>query len=94
MKTSIACIPTENASTYLQQLCKHFGRKVSAEFTPTNGWVEFSFGRCDLSADAEQITLKSTAKADDLLKLEEVLASHLSRFAFRENPTITWQRAA
>lgn len=91
MKSSIACIPTENASRYLQQLCKHFGHKVPVDFTATSGWIEFPFGRCDLTADETQIMLKSTAQADNLSKLEEVLASHLSRFAFRENPSITWQ---
>ena len=91
MKSSIACIQTKNASRYLQQLCKHFGHKVPVEFSTTRGWVEFPFGWCDLSADEAQITLKSTAQAANLPKLEDVMASHLSRFAFRENPRITWQ---
>jgi len=30
----------------------------------------------------------------DIARLESFVGDHLARFAFRENPTLTWQRAA
>lgn len=94
MKTSTAHLPTEHASKYLQQLCKHFGHKVTVEFTPTSGRIDFPFGRCELTADPVQIIMKSTAEENNLPKLEEAIGSHLTRFAFREAPIINWQPAA
>lgn len=94
MKTSTAHLPTEHARKYLQQLCKHFGHKVPVEFTPTSGRIDFPFGRCELVADPAQIIMKSTAEESDLPKLEEVIGSHLIRFAFRETPIINWQPAS
>ncbi len=36
-----AVVPTENASKYLQQLCKHWEHNLQVEFTPENGTVIF-----------------------------------------------------
>lgn len=91
MKTTTAQIATENASKYLQQLCKHFGHKVPVEFTPTSGSVDFSFGRCEFAADPKQLTMNTTAEASNLSKLEKIVSSHLERFAFREEISIDWQ---
>lgn len=91
MRTTTAEISTEHASKYLQQLCKHFGHKVPVEFTPTSGSVDFSFGRCEFSADPDQLTMKSTAEASNLPKLEKIISNHLMRFAFREDISINWQ---
>jgi len=94
MSETIATIPTENASRYLQQLCKHFAHKVDVDFTPDAGTVSLPFGTCHLTANAEQLVLKGTSKTSNLPRLESFLGSHLARFAFRENPTIDWQRSA
>lgn len=94
MTETVAIVTTENASRYLQQLCKHFAHKVDVEFTPETGTVTLPFGTCNLTADARQLVLKGTSKASNLPRLEAFLGSHLARFAFRENPTIDWQRTA
>ena len=94
MSQTTAIVPTKNASRYLQQLCKHFAHKVNVEFTPDTGTVSLPFGTCHLSADAEQLVLKGTSETSNLPRLESFLGDHLSRFAFRENPTIDWQRTA
>ena len=89
--TSTASIPTEKGSRYLQQLCKHFAHKTDVEFTPTSGWIKFDFGRGDLSADGGGMTMVVNAEnTEDLARLKKVLASHLERFAFREELTINW----
>lgn len=94
MPHTTATVLTAHASRYLQQLCKHFGHKVPVEFTPETGRVSLPFGACEFAATSEALTLTATSEAANLPKLEQFLGSHLSRFAFRENPTIEWQRAA
>ena len=94
MSETTAIAETENASRYLQQLCKHFAHKVEVQFTPESGTVSLPFGTCKLTADDKQLTLTGSAKPAQLSKMERFLGDHLARFAFRENPTITWQRTA
>lgn len=36
-----ALVPTDSASKYLQQLCKHWQHNLQVEFTPENGTVVF-----------------------------------------------------
>ena len=91
MQSSSVKIRTAKASGYLQQMCKHFGHKLESEFTPETGWIQFAFGRAELLAGADELTMKATAEQDeDLARLQNVLASHLERFAFREDLTIDW----
>lgn len=94
MPSSTATIETERASSYLQQLCKHFGHKVPVEFTPQAGQITLPFGTCTLSADTSSLTLTTTGEEDSIERLEQVIGDHLARFAFRENIAIAWQRAA
>ncbi|KPA21767.1 hypothetical protein shim_24740 [Shimia sp. SK013] len=91
-RSATTTIHSTKAGSYLQQLCKHFGHKVEADFTPNSGWIKFGFGRADLSAEPD--CLKMTATSDDpqaLATLKQVLASHLERFAFREDLRIDWK---
>lgn len=94
MSETTAIVETEHASRYLQQLCKHFAHKVEVQFTPEAGTVSLPFGTCELTAGERQLILTGSAKATQLAKLERFLGDHLARFAFRENPKITWQRSA
>lgn len=85
MPSSTARLTTANGSKYLQQLCKHFAHKIDVVFTPTHGEIKFSFGTAILDADADGLTM--TARVDDADKLgqtQNVIESHLVRFAFRE----------
>lgn len=91
MPASRAIVQTTRASRYLQQLCKHFGHKIPVEFTPEAGWIRFDFGRADLAATANTLTMTATAgTAEDLARLQRVLASHLERFAFRDALRVRW----
>lgn len=91
--TSVACVTTKSAFRYLGQLCKHFGHKVPASLEGDHGWIAFDFGRCHLAATDDELSLHNTATAaEELQRLEQVIASHLARFAFRETLAITWQR--
>ncbi len=86
-----AIVISERASIYLQQLCKHFAHKLAVSFTPERGTIVFDFGSCALAAKDGMLSF--TVTADDevsLSRAQHVVASHLERFAFRENPVIVW----
>lgn len=84
---------TENAERYLGTLCKHFGHKVPVSFEPGAGHIELPFGQCDLRADTDGLRLTAiAADTPELDKTIEVITNHLERFAFRENPDLTWSR--
>ena len=92
--TAVALVRTAKASSYLQQLCKHFGHKLPVSFDPREGRIEFAMGVCALEAapGAETLALRaSAASAEDLTRLEDVVARHLLRFAFREQLEIDWR---
>lgn len=89
MPKSTAVVATEHASRYLQQLCKHWSHKFTVEFSPTTGRIDLGEGRVvDLSAD--DTSLKVEVQGADLPQLEQVVADHIVRFAFREELKFDW----
>lgn len=92
--TTVAKLNTPNASRYLQQLCKHFQHKRPVEFDPSHGSIEFSVGICQLDAEGEGLTMMLTAPDEaQMAQLQDVVARHLERFAFREEISVDWQPA-
>jgi uncharacterized protein len=92
----VAKVATPEASRYLQQLCKHFGHRLPVTFDERSGRIEFPFGECRLNADEDDgpLTLSlATPSVRQLEELQDVVARHLLRFAFREPPEIAWCRA-
>ena len=96
MASSTADVITDNASRYLQQLCKHWGHRFAVTFDPPAGSVDFGSGQSvELSASDRVLTV--TVRDDTeagLNKLEQVVADHLQRFAFRETLEFNWSRRA
>jgi uncharacterized protein len=82
---SAAEIATPQASRYLAQLCKHFQHKVPVTLDGASGHIAFGMGDCRLRAEAGVLSLSLQA-ADDaqMAQLQDVVARHLLRFAFRE----------
>ncbi|MFO1070632.1 MAG: DUF2218 domain-containing protein [Geminicoccaceae bacterium] len=90
--SAVAEVATAHAARYLAQLCKHFAHKVPAEFADGRGRIAFPIGTCELTAGPERLTLSvAAADADQLARLQEVVARHLERFAFREPLAIAWR---
>jgi len=82
-------------SRYLTQLCKHFEHKLPVTHDGKRGSIAFSAGTCALEAEDGVLVLRvSTEDEAALDRLEDVVARHLLRFAFREPPAICWVRAA
>lgn len=93
--TASALVPTENASRYLQQLCKHWAHNLQVEFTPENGTVIFPKDArgADYPGDAVVtfnaveggLDLRIDASSSEQLDgLKDVVQRHLDRFAFRQ----------
>ncbi|MFT0859380.1 DUF2218 domain-containing protein [Ancylobacter sp. G4_0304] len=86
-------IPTEHASRYLQQLCKHWSHKLTVEFTPLHGRVELPAGAvATMDADSAHLAVRIEAPdAETLERMKGVVMNHLDRFAFREAPLpVAW----
>lgn len=93
---SEAHVATEMSSRYLGQLCKHFQHKLPVTFEGQHGRIEISAGVCTLdAANANSLVLRvETADEAALAGLQDVVARHLERFAFRDKPAIVWTRTA
>jgi len=90
--SSIARIATPKARNYMIQLCKHFGHKVEASYTDTTGRIAFGDRICELDSsqtDVLAITLHAESEPS-LHAIEDVVARHLVRFAFKEDLAIQW----
>jgi hypothetical protein len=93
MSVAVARVATTHASRYLQQLCKHWSHKYPVEFTPHDGRIEMSAAVLILDADPQGLGLRITAAPDDLERMEQVVARHLQRFAFKEDLAFDWRAA-
>ncbi len=88
---SVAVVGTPQASRYLQQLCRHFEHKLPVTFDPHSGQIAYSIGDCRLIAGEAVLTLLVMSQdASRLEQLQDVVARHLLRFAFREDMKIDW----
>lgn len=90
--TSDARVATEHASRYLQQLCKHWSHKFEVAFDAAHGVVPFGAATCIFDATSETLHMRLEAPPGEIARMEEVVANHLVRFAFRETLDIRWTR--
>ena len=89
---SFASFETDNASRYLAMLRIHFGRKIETEIDINSGRVQFPFGRCKMTANKTKLEFLASAENQTRLnQVFQIVTSHLDRFAFRDNPNLTWQ---
>ncbi|MCY1272538.1 hypothetical protein D9M68_370370 [compost metagenome] len=87
-----AHVATETPGRYIGRLCKHFAHKIPVQYDEQHGRIEFAFGLCQLSAQADGLTLRVEARDPaDLEKLKQVVASHFERFAWQEALTLDWR---
>ncbi|WP_049559204.1 DUF2218 domain-containing protein [Nonomuraea sp. SBT364] len=91
MLTSTSRVETDRASRYLVQLCKHFARKVPAEWTDEKGTATFDWGTCALLARPDALHLAIEAPDEESLdRVRYVVTDHLERFGTRDNLTVVW----
>jgi hypothetical protein len=92
---SHARLPTDKAARYMTQLAKHWSHKFVVSFDETTARIPLPIGDCRMLADETglDITVEATS-LEGLARLEDVVAEHLLRFAFRENVgKLAWTRA-
>ena len=79
------------AARYMLQLCKHFEHRRPVTYTDTDGSIGFESGTCTLHAGDGTLTLSLAAPDEPAReRLQDVVARHLLRFAFRDPPDIAW----
>ena len=87
-------VQTTNASKYLLQLSKHWSHRFpDLTYDKNRSDVPLPGGPCVLEASATglDVTLSTETEAD-ATRLEQVVAEHVKRFAFREELTFDWAR--
>jgi len=95
MIETTATVPTANANHYVTQLCKHWSHKLKVELTEERGIVRFENGVAVLTPEEQALQVQILANDQPTAdKLQDVVARHLERFAFREAPlAFSWQAA-
>lgn len=89
--TSTAVVETAKAAGYAAQLARHFAHKIPARFEGAEGEIVFPSGICRLHVQDERLTMTlKAATPETVTALQDVVASHLLRFAFREDLRIEW----
>lgn len=87
MPHSTALVPTEHASKYLQQLCKHWSHKLEVSFDAQQGTVRFPEAVATMAAEPDGLRVVVEAEQAEIVeRMKVVVSSHLDRFAFREAP--------
>lgn len=90
-QTTRTTIATPHASRYLQQLCKHWSHKAKADFTPAAGTVTFETWQVAMQATDGALDVTVTVQnADEMARMQDVVTSHLQRFATQETLSAAW----
>ncbi|ALL15399.1 hypothetical protein AQ619_17665 [Caulobacter henricii] len=92
---SHARLTTDKAARYMTQLARHWGHRFVVTFDETTARIPLPSGDCRMVADETGLDITvETSGREGLARLEEVVADHLLRFAFREDvETLGWTRA-
>ena len=92
MPLSTALVATDRPARYLKQLLAHLGHKATTQLSGDGrGTVSLSAGNCVLTASPDGLGLIATAPdAEDLTRVQDVIARHLVRFATTEDLSVDW----
>lgn len=87
---------TQNASKYLQQLCKHFAHKIEVSYDETQGRADFIFGPAFFNAEDNRLEVRFELEEEASVEAaKHVIDAHLKKFAFREGfDAMAWQGQA
>ncbi len=91
---STAEVETANAGKYLVQLAKHWSHRFpDLTWSDTRAEIPFPTGNCVFTSKETVLTIVLTVSDEETAsRLENVVAEHLNRFAFRESLNIVWRR--
>jgi hypothetical protein len=92
--TSTAEVASQQAEALALRMGKHFGHKVLVENDGAVTRVHTRFGAFELEPAGGVLRIRAAAEHEDALtRLEEVVVSHLGRFARGEELAVRWTRA-
>ncbi len=93
MNSITARVATPNGGKYVRQLCKHWSHKLETRVEGDVGTVVFPTAVTTMAADESGITITIAGEDREGLEgLTDVVAKHIDRFAFREDPLVyDWQ---
>jgi hypothetical protein len=96
MPESRADVVTNHAARYMTQLARHWAHKFETRREPGDAEIVLPAGLCRMHAEPRRLEVGvEISDAEALPRLEEVVAKHLARFAFREpNLRFDWVRRA
>jgi hypothetical protein len=90
---SDAHVATGKPAIYMQQLCAHFSHRLQTEVADDRASIQFPLGLCTMDTAPEVLNLHVQAEDEaSLTRLEEVVASHLVRFGYRDELQVNWER--
>ena len=91
---STAKIETAYAGQYLVQLAKHWRHKFpDLTWDESRADIPFPAGQCVITSKDNILAIELTVPDEETAaSLENVVAEHLNRFAFREPLEIDWRR--
>ncbi|WP_181591856.1 DUF2218 domain-containing protein [Pseudomonas luteola] len=87
-------IATASPGRYITRLCKHWGHKFQVEFDDGKGFIQFPAGTCHLEAQGDVLLAKIEFPAEELERMEGVVADHLQRMGSGETLQIDWVRVS
>ena len=92
---SHARLTTDRGARYMIQLAKHWSHKFAVESDERQARIPLGAATLRMDAGAEGLDLViEAADEETLVRLEQVVADHLTRFSFREpDLTLAWSRA-
>jgi hypothetical protein len=92
---SHARLNSDKAARYMTQLAKHWSHKFEVSYDDISALIPLPLGTCGMLADSEGLDITIEAvDLEALVQLEDVVAEHLLRFAFREpDARLGWTRA-
>jgi hypothetical protein len=95
MVAAEALVATTLPRRFMGQLCKHFKHRLPVVLNEDDGRIAFDSGVCTLHAQTDALRMRvEAADADTLTRLEDVVARHLLRFAFRDALVVEWAAVA
>ena len=87
-----ATVATDKAERLMKALCNHFARKTAAHYEGDKGFIEFRYGKCEISSTSSALIFKADAEsADNLAHVKKVVVEHLLRFAPGEDFQFNWK---
>lgn len=89
MEISLAIIQAENSRRLMNRLAKHWGHKFPVKVGEDEGEIELPMGICRLRC-SDKLTVELESDAEQMPRLQKVVADHLERMAGKEALVIEW----